>query len=99
MRVFLSACGEGMGHSSRTVALAKELERRGHEVMAASYGLALRRIQAARVPAMETRPEIRMTGANGVFDLVGSIIRSRGTPLDVARAFLAERSFLRSFRA
>ncbi|MEM4389656.1 MAG: glycosyltransferase family protein [Candidatus Micrarchaeia archaeon] len=99
MRIFLSACGEGLGHSSRMLALYRELVRRGHSVVVASYGIALRRLRAAGVRAIETRPEIIMTGADGRFDLVGSIIRSRGTPLDVAKAFLAERAFMRSFGA
>ncbi|MEM3030571.1 MAG: glycosyltransferase family protein [Candidatus Micrarchaeia archaeon] len=99
MRVFLSACGEGLGHSSRTLALYNELKGRGHDVVAASYGMALKRLRAAGARTIQTRPEVLMTGADGRFDLVGSIIRSRGTPLDVAKAFLAERAFIRSFDA
>jgi len=99
MRIFLSACGEGLGHSSRMLALYKELEERGHQAVVASYGIALKRLKAARVKTIQTRPEIHMTGADGRFDLVGSILRSRGTPLDVAKAFFSERAFIRSFGA
>jgi len=99
MNVLLTASGEGLGHASRMLALYRELERRGIDSAVASYGRALDYLKSFGVRAFSTRPEILMTGRDGRFDLAGSIIRSRGTPLDVAKAFVLERRLIQKLRA
>ncbi|RLI33212.1 hypothetical protein DRO66_10535, partial [Candidatus Bathyarchaeota archaeon] len=36
-RIYLGPCGIGLGHVGRTIPVAKELERRGAEVMFSTY--------------------------------------------------------------
>lgn len=94
MRVFISACGEGFGHSSRVIALGRELEKKGHGVVIACYGRALKRITAEGFRTIETRPEAKMVGSEGHFDILKSIVSSAGTPGDVAQAFFFEKNFI-----
>lgn len=38
MRLYIAACGMGLGHASRCLALAEEARREGHEVVFSTYG-------------------------------------------------------------
>jgi len=39
--VYMAPCGIGLGHAARTLAIAKELVKRGHEVVFSTYGEAV----------------------------------------------------------
>jgi len=41
MLIYMAPCGIGLGHASRTVAIAYALKRRGHEVVFSTYGEAV----------------------------------------------------------
>ena len=99
MRVFVSLCGEGLGHTSRMVALHHALKEQGHEAVFAGYGMSLEVMKAKGMQTIETFPEIRMTGRGGRFDFVSSIINSYDTPLDLMRAYLSERGEIGKMRA
>ena len=43
--IYLSVCGEGYGHSSRDMAIAKELTRESASVLMGSYGYVLERLK------------------------------------------------------
>ena len=42
MKILITTCGVGIGHSSRDVALAQYLEQYNHEIEFASYGSGLK---------------------------------------------------------
>ena len=99
MRIFVSLCGEGLGHTSRMVALHHALREKGHHAVFAGYGTSLEVMRAKGMQTVETFPEVRMTGRGGRFDFVSSIINSYGTPLDLMRAYLRERGEIGRVRA
>ncbi|MDD5317772.1 MAG: glycosyltransferase [Candidatus ainarchaeum sp.] len=92
MKVFVSACGEGLGHTSRVLALHDALKKAGHSVALAGYGRSLEVMRKHHAKdVLETFPEVQMTGKNGKFDFISSIVKSSGTPLDIMRAYLLEK--------
>jgi UDP:flavonoid glycosyltransferase YjiC (YdhE family) len=100
MKVFISACGEGLGHTSRMLALYGALKSAGHSAFLAGYGTSLEVMRKrAGSDAMRTFPEIQMTGSGGSFNLVQSIVKSSGTPLDLTRSYLLEKRAIDSMHA
>jgi len=73
------------------IALHHALKEKGHKAVFAGYGDSLEVMKGKGMRTIETYPEIRMTGRGGRFNLVSSIIKSYDTPLDLMRAYLAER--------
>jgi len=68
-RIYISVCGEGLGHSSRALAVAEELINRGCEVFLGSYGYAydyLKNQDLCKV--LEIPKEWEMKGNMGKFD-------------------------------
>jgi UDP:flavonoid glycosyltransferase YjiC (YdhE family) len=99
MKVFVSACGEGLGHTSRMLALFRALKAAGHEVRLAGYGKSLEVLRGSDPRALETFPELRMAGAGGSFNIVSSILRSSGTPLDITRSYMLEKKAIEGMGA
>lgn len=91
MRLFVSLCGEGLGHTSRMIGLHRALEEKGHKAVFAGYGKSLEVMRKEGMRTFETFPEIRMTGRGGRFDFVSSMIKSYDTPLDLMRSYGRER--------
>ncbi|MBI4399787.1 hypothetical protein HY570_03475 [Candidatus Micrarchaeota archaeon] len=96
MKVFISACGEGFGHTSRMMALYKEFQNRGYETTVACYGSSLKRLQSFGLNTFETSPEARMVGEQGRFDLARSILATSRNPTDILKAYIRERNFIKS---
>lgn len=89
-----------MGHTSRVLSLYSALKGAGHGAMLAGYGTSLEVMKrAAGKDAIKTFPEIQMTGKDGSFDLISSVVKSSGTPLDLMRAYLLERQAIRDMHA
>jgi len=99
MRVFISACGEGLGHTARILALHDALKRKGHEAVFAGYGNSLKIMKARGLETIETFPEVRMVGKNGRFDIISSIINSSGTPLDLMKSYMVEKQAMANMNA
>jgi len=69
-RVYISVCGEGFGHSSRALAVAEELKRKGCEVFLGSYGYAydyLKRQNLCKV--IKIPREWKLKGEEGKFSV------------------------------
>ena len=65
-RIYFSVCGEGYGHSSRDMAIAKELTRDGASVLMGGYGYVLERLKQG-FDAVEVEKEFEMVGNRGSF--------------------------------
>ncbi len=78
MRIAISVCGEGFGHSSRMIALYLGLKKQGHDVFLLSYGDAYKRIKKFSKNVFKTYPEVKMCGEDGSFHITKSIIKSMG---------------------
>lgn len=73
MKILVFICGEGLGHTSRCLALGKEFLAAGHEVSFGAYGYSRELVQKTGYSAYETSPEIKLAGEAGTFDLEKSI--------------------------
>lgn len=66
-------CGEGLGHTSRGLALGKEFLAGGHEVYFGAYGNSKKLVEKTGYQAYEIPPEITLAGEAGIFDIKKSI--------------------------
>lgn len=84
MKLLLLMCGEGLGHTSRCLALGKEFLAAGHEVNFGAYKHSKNLIEKTGYRAYEIPSEIRLSGETGVFDIKKSIIETlkNVSPLD-----------------
>lgn len=73
MKVLLFMCGEGLGHTSRCLALGKEFLTSGHEVYFGAYGYSKKLVEKTGYQAYDIPPEIRLAGESGIFDVKKSI--------------------------
>jgi len=73
MRIMILMCGEGLGHTSRGLALGEELLGAGHEVHFGAYGYSKELIEKVGYSAHEIPSEIKLVGKAGGLDFKGSI--------------------------
>lgn len=66
-------CGEGLGHTSRCLAMGKELLAAGHEIEIGAYGYSKDLVENTGYRAQEIPSEIKLVGKAGGLDLAGSI--------------------------
>lgn len=74
MKVLIFICGEGLGHTSRCIALGRELLAAGHEVYLGAYGYSKEFIERKGYKTVEIPPEIKLVGESGSLNLKRSII-------------------------
>jgi uncharacterized protein (TIGR00661 family) len=73
MKIIILICGEGLGHTSRCLALGKEFMAGGHEVHFGAYGYSKEMVEKAGYTAHEIPSEIKLIGKAGTLDFTGSI--------------------------
>lgn len=73
MKIMIFICGEGLGHTSRCLALGKELLNTGHEIKFGAYGYSKDLVEKTGYTAQEIPSEIKLVGKAGGLDLTGSI--------------------------
>ncbi|MGB9929326.1 MAG: UDP-N-acetylglucosamine--N-acetylmuramyl-(pentapeptide) pyrophosphoryl-undecaprenol N-acetylglucosamine transferase [Methanosarcina sp.] len=73
MKILMFVCGEGLGHTSRCLALGKEFQEKGHEVSFGTYGYSKILVEKTGYPVFEIPSEIKLRGTTGSFDLKQSI--------------------------
>lgn len=78
-KIYFSISSEGFGHSSRTLAMAREFEP--DEVLIGSYNYALERIKEAGYPCVELQQELKLVGEKGVFDVSKTIFKNHSWAL------------------
>ena len=66
-------CGEGLGHTSRCLALGKEFLAAGHEIYFGAYGNSKKLVEKTGYQAYEIPREIKLAGESGIFDIRKSI--------------------------
>ena len=79
MKILISVCGEGFGHTTRCLAIGEELSKE-HEVKFIAYGKSMDFIKKCNYEVFETYPEVKLTGYNGRFDIKGSIFNREHKP-------------------
>ncbi|UGV40904.1 glycosyltransferase [Methanococcoides orientis] len=74
MKIMLFVCGEGLGHTSRCIPLAQQMQASGHEVIIGAYGYSRELIEKKGLKTIEIPPEIQLVGNAGSLDIKRSVI-------------------------
>lgn len=94
-KIYFSINGEGYGHSSRALAIAKQLEP--DEVILGSYGYALKRLEQSNYPTVEISPEISFVGENGNFDIGLTILKNSSWPVAINKLIKEEKNIIQNY--
>jgi UDP-N-acetylglucosamine--N-acetylmuramyl-(pentapeptide) pyrophosphoryl-undecaprenol N-acetylglucosamine transferase len=73
MKIMIFICGEGLGHTSRCLALGKEFLAAGHKVHFGAYGYSKELIEKTGYTAYKIPSELVLVGKAGALDFTGSI--------------------------
>lgn len=79
MKILVSLCGEGFGHTTRCIAVGEELSKE-HDIKFVAYGKSRDFIKRCGYSVYETYPEIRLSGNEGKFDIKRSIFNKKYNP-------------------
>ncbi|WP_406656641.1 glycosyltransferase [Methanolobus sp. ZRKC2] len=73
MDVILFTCGEGLGHTGRSITLGRELMSAGHTVHFGAYGYSKELIEKSGYTVCEIPQELKLVGKEGSLNLEASI--------------------------
>lgn len=76
MNVLLFTCGEGLGHTGRSITLGRELLSAGHTVYFGAYGYSKELIEKSGYLVCEIPQELNLVGKAGSLNLEASIKRT-----------------------
>jgi UDP-N-acetylglucosamine--N-acetylmuramyl-(pentapeptide) pyrophosphoryl-undecaprenol N-acetylglucosamine transferase len=97
MRVLLIPCGIGMGHTSRSVALAQKLEELGDEVLFASYGSGYKMLSEYSDYQVMELPPIKFYGSSGELDFKHTARKSIDVPYVFLKSIYHESRIIKDF--
>jgi uncharacterized protein (TIGR00661 family) len=98
MKVLMMPCGIGMGHISRSIALAEKLQKRNVEVAFASYGSGYERLKAQGKYKTAKLPDIKFYGDNDGFDIKYTARKSIDTPFIFLKSIYHESKIIKKFK-
>ncbi len=78
MNVLLFTCGEGLGHTGRSIALGRELLSAGHTVHFGAYGYSKELMEKSGYTVREIPQELKLVGKKGSLNLEASIKHTAG---------------------
>jgi len=88
MNVLFVVCGEGLGHTSRCLHLARYLEAHGFVCHFAAYDTSFRFLERQGWQRLHRTPrEVTLAGDNGFFTLTGTLNDSKGVPVNMYRSY------------
>ncbi|MEB3244581.1 MAG: glycosyltransferase [Vampirovibrionales bacterium] len=96
-KVYFSVSGEGLGHSSRALALARQFLP--ENIILGTYGYALERLQAYDLPCESLTQEIKLCGAEGTFDVGRTIVQNQAFALQFNQLIQEEMDVMSRHRA
>ncbi len=79
MKILISVCGEGFGHTTRCIAIGESLKN-SYEIAYIAYGKSKDFIENHGFKVFETFPEIKLKGKDGKFDITSSIFNKEYSP-------------------
>jgi UDP-N-acetylglucosamine--N-acetylmuramyl-(pentapeptide) pyrophosphoryl-undecaprenol N-acetylglucosamine transferase len=74
-KIYFSISSEGYGHSSRTMAISTQLDKKNYLV--GTYDYALERLKAKGIPCHKISQELKFVGHDGAFDVAKTIIQNQ----------------------
>jgi UDP:flavonoid glycosyltransferase YjiC (YdhE family) len=98
-RIYLGPCGIGLGHVGRIVPVARELKRRGAEVMFSTYLEAVEFVRQQGFPVVRSPAMSLVSDSTGRIDLKATAL-NHGVPAvsTFMRQITAEMEFMKAFR-
>jgi len=99
-RIYISVCGEGLGHASRAIAVAEELLSRDCDVILGSYGYVYDYLKKLRLCKVVKIPkELAMRGENGEFDVKKTFLSTLKILLTKYRTLInREKKIMKNYR-
>ncbi|HJJ89472.1 MAG TPA: glycosyltransferase [Methanocorpusculum sp.] len=97
MNILFVICGEGLGHASRSIKLARYLTQHGHTCTFASYGKAYTFIQKQKFFVYPINREITLGGNNGLFSLEKTLCLSKTIPISLPHSYYDVRRLLKDY--
>ncbi|MBI5458980.1 UDP-N-acetylglucosamine--N-acetylmuramyl-(pentapeptide) pyrophosphoryl-undecaprenol N-acetylglucosamine transferase [Methanobacterium sp.] len=97
MKVLLIPCGIGMGHTSRSVALAQKLEADGDEVLFASYGSGYQMLNEYSDYDVVKLPTIKFYGSSGELNFKHTALKSIDAPYIFLKSIYHESRIIKEF--
>ncbi|GEM_PF-165744 len=94
-KIYFSINGEGYGHSSRCLAIAKQLGR--GEVVLGSYGYVFNRLKNTPYTTVEISPEVSFVGKDGNFDIGLTIIKNSSWPVAINQIIREEKKIMQNY--
>jgi len=98
-KIYLGPCGIGLGHVGRIVPVARELRRRGAEVMFSTYLEAVEFVRQAGFPVARSPAMSLVSDSTGRIDLKATAL-THGVPAlsTFMRQITAEMEFMKAFK-
>ncbi len=97
MKVLLIPCGIGMGHTSRTLALARKFAEKGAEILFASYGSGFQTLNDHSDYDVVKLPEIKFYGSSGELNLKYTARKSMDAPFIFLKSIYHESRIIKEF--
>lgn len=106
-RIYFSCSSEGFGHSSRALALCQQLMQPqflpqpflADQLVVATYGIALKRLQALGLTTVEVNQEIKLVGKEGGFDVGQTILQNPSRALSFNQMVQQELELMKAHSA
>jgi UDP-N-acetylglucosamine--N-acetylmuramyl-(pentapeptide) pyrophosphoryl-undecaprenol N-acetylglucosamine transferase len=98
MKVLIIPCGIGMGHTSRSLALAKKFTENGDEVLFASYGSGYEMLNEYTDYNVVKLPTIKFYGSSGELNLKYTARKSIDAPFIFLKSIYHESRIIKEFK-
>ncbi|OPX60236.1 MAG: undecaprenyldiphospho-muramoylpentapeptide beta-N- acetylglucosaminyltransferase [Methanobacterium sp. PtaB.Bin024] len=98
MKVLIIPCGIGMGHTSRSLALAQKFHQNGDEVLFASYGSGYEMLNEYSTFDVVKLPNIKFYGSSGELNLKYTARKSIDAPYIFLKSIYHESRIIKEFK-
>lgn len=92
-KIYFSISSEGYGHSSRTMAISTELDKKNYLV--GTYDYAFERLKQAGLPCHKISQELKFVGHDGAFDVAKTILHNQSWLMNFNRMIDEEVDIIR----
>ncbi len=93
MKILISVCGEGFGHTTRCISVGQELSKY-HNIAYIAYGKSKTFIEKYGYKVYQTCPEVKLIGKDGKFDIKKSIFNKEYSP---TKAIMLEKKIVKEY--
>ena len=100
MQIVISVCGEGFGHTTRSLSLASKFKKENpkNEILFLAYGKSRELIEKKGYKVFKTCSELSLDGKNGEFNILRSFKRFFSTKTNLFRAIYLEYKIIKKYK-